>query len=542
MRIITVVLVTSFLTGTGLLMAQGRLDAGSSESGLQGTVVDSYSRTPLPDVRISVFTSEASRSASPHAAAISDSRGAFSLPGLGPGRYTLRAEGNSVLPEEILLTVPGPGATPAPPFRLQMIRPATIQGFVFDEAGNGIANASITLLESRYVNGRSFVGGATQGPGLSRRDLSAKTDESGAYRFNAVAPGEYYLAVKVQRSSAAITGTTANHSFPTVYYPNAINTTTATPISIRSGLDVRNADVHWRKVATVTVRGRAIGVSENTPVTYYLMTPEGERVGLSTARNMTFEFRDIPPGSYQLTATARDQASEPLGYAGSTRFDAADSDLDSVEIQLHPPADIVGRILPAPGLSNSDLSKHRISVKYSSVDGQLAGGASGYSVVKPDGVFVLRHMAAIDWRLTLSEGFLVRAKYGSVDLASTFNPGQELGATLQLTVGFQTGSVAGTVVDVNHVPSRSSFVTLVPNNPSLRELGQYLTASSDMTGHFSFSNVPLGDYRIFAWTAIAAGAYTDPNFLRLYESQGRSVRVDAVETVDNIEVTIIVPH
>jgi hypothetical protein len=71
---------------------------------------------------------------------------------------------------------------------------------------------------------------------------------------------------------------------------------------------------------------------------------------------------------------------------------------------------------------------------------------------------------------------------------------------------------------------------LVPIH-SLQSAGSDRTAALNEKGEFEMSGLPTGDYRIFAWERVIDGAWTDPQFLRLYEDQGTSVRITAGETV-----------
>ncbi|MFP2927430.1 carboxypeptidase-like regulatory domain-containing protein [Pyxidicoccus sp. 3LG] len=63
-------------------------EAGTGFSTLTGTVIDSQSRKPVPDVTVTV-TSPALRG---EQTAVTDARGNYSLPRLPPGLYTLRFE------------------------------------------------------------------------------------------------------------------------------------------------------------------------------------------------------------------------------------------------------------------------------------------------------------------------------------------------------------------------------------------------------------------------------------------------------------------
>jgi hypothetical protein len=53
---------------------------------------------------------------------------------------------------------------------------------------------------------------------------------------------------------------------------------------------------------------------------------------------------------------------------------------------------------------------------------------------------------------------------------------------------------------------------------------------SGSSGRFQFDRVPPGDYKVFAWQEVEAGAWHDPEFMRTYENLGTPVRVSEGET------------
>jgi hypothetical protein len=42
----------------------------------------------------------------------------------------------------------------------------------------------------------------------------------------------------------------------------------------------------------------------------------------------------------------------------------------------------------------------------------------------------------------------------------------------------------------------------------------------------AFSNVPPGDYKLFAWETVKQGAYQDATFMERFEDRGHAVRVE----------------
>jgi hypothetical protein len=67
----------------------------------------------------------------------------------------------------------------------------------------------------------------------------------------------------------------------------------------------------------------------------------------------------------------------------------------------------------------------------------------------------------------------------------------------------------------------------------------YHTATSDSTGHFMLRNVAPGNYKVFAWQTIPAGAYFNSNFLAKYEARGHAVAVNEKSAPKSEKILII---
>lgn len=55
---------------------------------------------------------------------------------------------------------------------------------------------------------------------------------------------------------------------------------------------------------------------------------------------------------------------------------------------------------------------------------------------------------------------------------------------------------------------------------------------------FSLQSVPPGDYKLFAWDSVQAGAYQNAEFMQRYEARGTPVSVRARTTV-NVQVPLL---
>ena len=80
---------------------------------------------------------------------------------------------------------------------------------------------------------------------------------------------------------------------------------------------------------------------------------------------------------------------------------------------------------------------------------------------------------------------------------------------------------------------------LVPDlNRESTEL--FKTASTDRSGRFTLQGITPGEYKVFAWEALEAYGYFDPELLRRSETLGTSVRVGEFSKQE-IQVRFIPP-
>jgi hypothetical protein len=127
------------------------------------------------------------------------------------------------------------------------------------------------------------------------------------------------------------------------------------------------------------------------------------------------------------------------------------------------------------------------------------GGGAGVAPTGPAGGWVLKSALA-NGRDALDFGLVVE-------------PNQDVTATV--TFGEKTQEVTGTIQDPTGAPTADYTIVLfasdkgywVPNARRIR------TARPGTDGKFSFTNLPVGDYRLTAVTDIEPGEQFDPAFL-----------------------------
>src|SRR5439155_26608071 len=135
---------------------------------------------------------------------------------------------------------------------------------------------------------------------------SALTDDRGEYRLYWITPGRYYLKVDSQSRPGNSAGRSDNEVAPKPYpptlYPGTADPDKASVIAVEPGADLA-ADfvLASQRLYRVRLGPRQPGVFSNF-----------SRSTVTNPTNGNFEFRDIPPGSYWLSATMEPNVDAPI--------------------------------------------------------------------------------------------------------------------------------------------------------------------------------------------------------------------------------------
>jgi hypothetical protein len=153
--------------------------------------------------------------------------------------------------------------------------------------------------------------------------------------------------------------------------------------------------------------------------------------------------------------------------------------------------------------------------------------------VKPDGSFQLDDVAADRYTISftgLPEGFYVKSvRSSNLDvLAGGLEVAGGSPAQLDVVLSPNAGQVTGTVLDPStQKAAPMTMVVLIPQEKERRDREAfYQTATSDLSGQFTFKGVVPGEYRVYAWEEeVEYGAWLDPDFMKPLESRGEAVSV-----------------
>jgi protocatechuate 3,4-dioxygenase beta subunit len=446
--------------------------------------------------------------------AMTDAEGRFRFENLEAGRYRLSAEKSGFVNQEFgARTFGRPGSTLTLDKGMQLknlslkITPqGVISGKVIDDEGDPVTSASVQLLRSIYLDGRQQL----------TQSGFAQTNDLGEYRLFGVNPGKYYLNAAATRPA----GEKGGDSFTPTYYPGTIDPAAAGSLEVTPGGQLRGIDLALRRGKTVRVRGKFSGPgseqsSRNGTIQLY---PRNIAGMVSMARNFssirgtsgTFEFPNVLPGSYILAA---DQAEDKdKHYYARVALEVGNSNIDDLQLTLSEGIEIAGRIRVEG--STEGMASAMVFLKPRDI--QFGANVNGRA--KADGTFTLSPVPPGWHRVVLASQppnlYIKSIRYGQDDaLANGLNatgPNQ-----LEIVLSANGGRIDGQT-------SPAARVGLIPKN-GMQEFMKVTTADND--GRFFFRAVAPGDYLLLAAEEIDAGRFTDPDFVKQFESSGEAVSI-----------------
>jgi hypothetical protein len=482
--------------------------------------------------------------------------GRFVFAGLAAGRYSLSAFANGYVRQSYGQKSPNqPGTTISlnteqelKDILFDMVPTGTITGRIYDLDNTLLPGADVVLQRFAYdANGQRTMQVVQQ----------ARTNDLGEYRLYWVTPGKYFIRADYTGGPSPMSRNPNEYFGPltegyaSTFYPGSADPSAAAEIDIAAGAELGTIDITFVRTRTFKVTGRVIvtaslpaggrpfvglrpkqgGVSGNIPTT---MNPDG-----------SFEIRNVTPGAYVLSANA----GNPMNSLRAERSIDVNNDVEGVVLTLS-----AGFTLPIHVVFEGQQSASALAVDpvgnmramLRSSDGNFAGGSIvsmiDPPVLKPNGLITLPQVQPGTYRLSLNplpspDHYIKAITLGQTD---ALRDGLTLDRTperpVEVLVSANGGRIEGSVRDKDGKPSVSTQVILVPNERT--EGDRFRVSATDTNGHFTMRGIYPGEYKLFAWDGLEAGAYRDPDVVRRYEELG--VRAAILEGSNpNVELRVI---
>jgi len=432
--------------------------------------------------------------------------------------------------------------------RIALWPAAQVSGRVLDRTGRPV-RAIVSAFKPWYMETWRILA-RTQDQSKTGAVTRVETNDRGEYRFQGLPAGQYYFLAS--STSTIQIGNVKGYTFSS-YYGASKPSDQGVPVDLDLGETVRDLNILGDYMQRTTIPGQAIDRRTGNPVqlTQILIVRRGEIPEAMTEFVPAPAFNRGPrdfllslhPGAYVLTVLAR-------GISGRVNLDVKDSSPMSLQVPLSPLTEIDGRVTIDGNLAGA-FAANSVPVKVI-LRSMTAPISNFVTRVLPNGTFRVSGIPAGDYRVDVHpflsappeenmppafrDMYVRSLKLGKDDvLADGLRIDGSFASSLEVVVGANGGVVAGRILRDKQAVVNVRAV-LVPNAARRQRGDLYKTAFTDDTGQFEIRGVAPGDYKLFAWELVEFGAWQDPQFIKLYENRGTSVRVNAGgrQTVDAV--------
>ena len=424
---------------------------------------------------------------------------------------------------------------------VRMARGGVITGHVFDEDGEPLARAIVTVLRTQYARGEKQ---------LAPAGTPDQTDDRGQFRVYGLPPGDYFVSAtaggleriitqfaQLVAPGAAPEQTADPTGYAPTYYPGVVSATDASRLRLAPSQEMGGINFSIQVVPFATVRG----VVSGGPATVFLVSDTGIAAGggrggggrgvgglggallggqnlrTQTQGDGTFAIPNVTPGKYTIMAGADAGTGEPKVAIQSLLVSGQEV---MVALTPVPGIDVTGTITLEAAGSNVPTTLSGFRVNLAPLDSLGAWGRGGRpGDPSPDGRFTLGSVFPGHYAIRASgpRGWMMKSVYldGRDVTDQTLQVTGETIGGLNVIFTDRISSLAGFVRDRKSLPVEGLTVIAFPQDDRLwhPQSRQIVTARTDKTGAYRFDMVPAGDYFVVAVDDVEPGEWFDPAYL-----------------------------
>jgi len=551
----------ALILGCLLASSQAFFGQAIATSSIEGQVVNQITGAPIPRAALSLRLNptratrpgEPPRNVNATIDVESDAQGRFAFHNLEAGGYQITAQrqgfidararggvaANSVASQLFLGE-----AQQLTGYLVRLTPQSVIAGKVVDADGDPVAGCQVRALRWGYSNGvRQLMPYLFSGMALTTNDL-------GAYRLAGLPPGSYYVEASPRNQNQNRVPIYPQQPLPdqpqmiyaTTYHPSATEASAATAIRVAEGVEVTGIDIKLAKTKAFTIRGQVVDpdAPPGRPGFATLRPRNGVSAGVfpgysTSSMNGTFVISGVPPGSYDLVAqraniSANTSVSPGIGSGSPSAGLAAtavvpievrDRNLDGIIVTLLPSFDVQGVVKFAQA---AQCGSYGMTVGLSQPGGVYYGPMPQQAQVGEDFKFTLKNVGSSTYAVNVNNPgscYVQSVRFGGKEVADS---GLSMDATgsLEITLAASSAMLRGSVMDAaGKTPPRAYVTALRKGSPPSSYRQAFAT-----TGSFTFPNLPPGTYDVFAWEQLDTNAVRSAEFLKQFESRGKSVTLD----------------
>jgi len=247
--------------------------------------------------------------------------------------------------------------------------------------------------------------------------------------------------------------------------------------------------------------------------------PGNPIMGMANGADGQFEVRNVPPGSYIATAQSRGRGQEAIAIQP---VDVVGNHVDGIVLTMEAGKDVQGGVKVVDATTPPEFKN--LSVMLRPV-GFMGMGGPGRTRVGEDLKFTLKSVPAVRYAVSVTglpdTCYVKSIQYGGRDVTEE---GIEMtsGATLDVVVSAAAAQVDAVVVDKDGKAAWNATVALAAKDSTNIQV-----RTADENGILSLRGLKPGEYRMYAWEDVEPGAPSDPDFLKQYEGQAKSIKLDA---------------
>jgi hypothetical protein len=515
--------------------------SGPASFVISGIVISATTGTPLD--RAEVTLSAVGQRGAPIAESVTTENGRFRFDHLQAGKYRLEASRRGYIAagyqdHDGFYTGIVTGANlNTEGLRLELLPTAIIGGDITDESGEPIGGAQVHLFRQDQRNGESKIVGAGN-------DIA---DETGGYEFTRLRAGTYFVSVaaspwfafhpgpKTDDSGNALPADQQPRSpldvaYSTTFYENAIDSDSATALSVNAGDHVEaNLSLHAVPAINIQIRLQQPGENRGIPMPQLVQdvfgTEEYQQATqfMTTAKNgaVVANLSGIAPGHYMLRQFGQQGEGNRLASVDLTNDQVVDFAAASAG-----GVDVSGKLAMISGEKLPDRATAGLT--------PASGGSPVNPVrIEPDGTFQLHSIApgAYDFQVHAPGPALAIAQIAVAGAQSQGNRITVASEPVMIAATLATGTT--TVTGFTNRDGKAAggvMILLVPHNRNASP-DLYRRDQSNTDGSFTLNRVVPGTYTLVAidngWTL----EWARPDVTAPYLASGIQVQVTGQKTL-----------
>lgn len=456
-----------------------------------------------------------------------DAQGHFSISAIEPGEYTIAVErAGFTLESAGAAGAPGPtvkiaGGQSLTDLNLRVAPLGVIAGQVVDSEGEPARGARVDALHYMYVSGKNQL----------RSVAGARSGDRGDFRLFGLRAGIYYL----KATGRQVAPFELLDKATVTYYPGTADSSRAAPIELRAGDQMRGVDIRLQSSGAYTIRFKFPPGITLSPTEAHLLNGQGLLPTEQWRSRNEVGFGNVPPGSYEALFIGLG-ADKSRNYAGR-HVEVTNAEIDGGTLDFVPGATITGTVRveggTIPGLAKLNI---RLLSDFRDVPQFNATTA-----IKPDASFAFEAAAPVAYDISIDRVagvYLKTVRMGDQPLAQPRIDAAERLEPLTVVLGADIGALEGVVKNSIGGLVPRARVDAIPDGDHAKRPDFNRSTFSDEKGQFKITDLPPGQYKIFAWENVPDGAPQDPEFRRPFGNQAVAVTIPPSARV-NLNMTAI---